>query len=110
MFDHAKQRPVKRSAYSGERGQVRPSDEKYRDPSNFILGKRDPSNFVPGKLKPMCGYAGKDESGTLAGSGSWLGKTYHKSIDKKPFSVQTVIQGIMEHQRRLSVKQIETSE
>ena len=70
----------------------------------------DNTNFLVGELRPMCGKWDKDEDGNLFGSGRWLGHSYCKSIDRKLYSVKTVIQGIMEHQRQLSLKQIKESE
>ena len=56
---------------------MRPSDEKFMDSSNFMIGK----------FNPLCEYWAKSKSGTRAGGGFWLGGEYFKSIGKKPYSV-----------------------
>ena len=47
----------------------------------------DYSNFLVGELRPLCEGAEKDEDGTYVGCGEWLGKSYHKSVGLKPYSV-----------------------
>ena len=64
----------------------------------------DNTNFLIGEFRPLCKVGEHTESGTRAGSGSWLGHEFAKSIGGKPYPVQTVIDGIMDHQRILSKK------
>ena len=47
----------------------------------------DNTNFLVGELRPLCGRWEKDEDGNYVGSGMWLGRSYHKSIGYKPYSV-----------------------
>ena len=75
VYDKHRIRPVKRGK-QGER-LVRPSDEKFMDSSNFMIGK----------FNPLCEVFEKSESGTKAGGGYWLGIEYFKSIGEKPYSV-----------------------
>ena len=72
---------------------MRPSDEKFMDNTNF----QKPRKY---EFRPIVGNIDLDEHG-LSNScgGSWLGKEFFSRIGEKPFSVQTVIQGIMEHQK-----------
>ena len=73
---------------------MRPSDEKFMDNTNFLIGE----------FNPLYGHGQESAKDTSAGCGVWLGDEFHKSIggtreNPKLFSVQTVIQGIMEHQK-----------
>ena len=56
---------------------MRPSDEKFMDSSNFMIGQ----------FNPLCKAWAESKSGTKAGGGGWLGKEYFKSIGEKPYSV-----------------------
>ena len=56
---------------------MRPSDEKFMDSSNFMIGQ----------FNPLCVAYKKSKSGSFAGGGGWLGIEYFKSIGKKPYSV-----------------------
>ena len=69
MFDVDKQRPVKRGKQH-ERGPLRPSDEKFMDNTNFLIGE----------FRPLT-------ENTLEGSGYWLGNEFYKSIGEKSFPV-----------------------
>ena len=75
IYDSKKQRPVKRGK-QGERS-VRPSDEKFMDNSNFLVGE----------FNPLCDPNNKSESGSYLGGGRWLGSEFYKSIGKKCFPV-----------------------
>ena len=75
VYDEKRIRPVKRGK-QGER-LVRPSDEKFMDSSNFMIGK----------FNPLCGKFAVTKSGTRAGGGWWLGAEYFKSIGEKSYSV-----------------------
>ena len=57
----------------------------------------DNTNFLIGEFRPLCKVYEKTESGTRAGGGDWLGMEFFKSIGRKPYPVQTVIDGIMDH-------------
>ena len=80
VFDTKRRRNVKR----GQQGQrtVRPSDERFADNKNFLVGKA---------FRPIV------ELGN--GSCRWLGNTFHETIDEKPFPRKTVLEGIKQHQR-----------
>ena len=71
LFDTKKQRPVKRGKQH-ERGPLRPSDEKFMDNQNFLIGE----------FRPITENMYSNEPG-----GEWLGSEFNKSIDRKPFSV-----------------------
>ena len=67
LFDPKKQRPVKRGN-QGERS-VRPSDEKFMDNSNFLMGE----------FRPVCDPSAKSASGSYHGCGEWLGDEFYES-------------------------------
>ena len=75
VYDKNLIRPVKRGK-QGER-LVRPSDEKFMDNSNFMIGE----------FNPLCEALTKTLKGTYVGGGRWLGSEYFKSIGEKPYSV-----------------------
>ena len=83
VFDTKRRRGVKR----GRQGQrtVRPSDERFADNKNFLVGKA---------FRPIMEAGAWDET-TCA----WLGATFHKTIDKKPFPRKTVIDGVKLHHK-----------
>ena len=72
VYDESRIRPVKRGK-QGER-LVRPSDEKFMDSSNFMIGEFRPLVEV-------------DWLKVQQDGGKWLGDEYSKSIDEKPYSV-----------------------
>ena len=59
-------------------------------------------NFLVGEFRPV--KKGSVDRGTDC---DWLGVKYHDSIDKKPFTVKIVVQGLMEHQRVWTSLQIQ---
>ena len=85
VFDTKRRRNVKR----GQQGQrtVRPSDERFADNKNFLVGKA---------FRPIIGYG---EGGKYDGSCQWLGKQFHAPLGYKPFPRKTVLEGIKQHQR-----------
>ena len=70
VIDKSRQRPVKRGR-QGER-LVRPSDERFGNNENFLVGE-----FRPTRI---------DHIGC-----EWLGDEFHKGIGEKLFTVKTVI-------------------
>ena len=86
-IDKDRQRPVKRGK-QGER-LVRPSDERFGNNENFLVGE----------FRPVRGV--KEGDGCY-----WLGWQFRISTDYKPFTVKTVVQGLMEHQRTWTENQI----
>ena len=80
VIDKSRQRPVKRGR-QGER-LVRPSDERFGNNENFLVGEFTPvQNYAEGL---GCG---------------WLSGKFYWGIGRKPFTVNTVVQGLMAHQR-----------
>ena len=84
VFDTKRRRGVKR----GRQGQrtVRPSDERFADNKNFLVGKA---------FRPIMEATDNWDETTCA----WLGTTFHKTIDEKPFPQETVLEGIKLHQK-----------
>ena len=80
VIDKSRQRPVKRGR-QGER-LVRPSDERFGNNENFLVGE----------FRPVRGF---DYDNTCA----WLGDQFYELIGKVAFTVNTVVQGLMAHQR-----------
>ena len=70
IYEPKKQRPVKRGK-QGERS-VRPSDEKFMDNSNFLMGK----------FRPIT-----EDYYSNVGGGCWLGDEFYESIGEKSFPV-----------------------
>ena len=91
VFDTKRRRAVKR----GQQGQrtVRPSDERFADNKNFLVGKA---------FRPIM-EAGRYEE-TSCG---WLGKTFHKTIDHDIFPSETVLEGIKQHQRDWVISELQ---
>ena len=84
VFDTKRRRGVKRG-HQGQRT-VRPSDERFADNKNFLVGKA---------FRPIMESTG-DWAKT---SCKWLGATFHKTIDEKPFPRKTVIDGVKLHHK-----------
>ena len=75
VIDKSRQRPVKRGR-QGER-LVRPSDERFGNNENFLVGEFRPVKKVgDGGSSISCG---------------WLGRKYHNQIGEGLFTVKTVI-------------------
>ena len=90
VFDPKRRRAVKR----GNQGQrsVRPSDERFADNKNFLVGQQ----FRPiTELK----YDGEDITC------HWLGDEFHETIKRKLFSAKTVLDGVKEHHKQEQLKQ-----
>ena len=82
IVDEYKKRPIKRGKPK-ERG-ARPNSRKFID-SSFL-----PNINEKGEFKPINTQGGSDVE--------WLGFEYYKSIGEKPYTLETVIQGILNEQ------------